>query len=429
VWERDAQSGDYTFITDRVVDILGYSINAWIGRSDFWTFILHPADREEAVAAAAAATAAGQDWEQTYRAVGADGRTVWLHDLVHVVRDDTGAAATVLGVSIDVTTQKRQDEAMALLAEFGSREDADQVLAERLDALVRAATPLLGELSAVVLVGPDNLLRPFVAAAPEHPDAVTTLLGFAPLPLPPSLADRLATGRAVVLPGAGGEILSEVVADEDELKARLAVGARDWLVVPLMAAGRLLGMLAFTCFTRPRAYDRLDMTLAEEFGHRIALVIRTDEAAGRERHLRDVSAALASADTPAAVGRVLRTGLAHAFGASGLTIQAVGPDTHLLRLVTAAGYPAEVTQRLRVVRLSDRSPIAECARTGEPVWPRDAGGGPARPDEQVDGGDAVVARAAVALPLRTGGRLVGVVADGLRPGGPPARTSATASPR
>jgi PAS domain S-box-containing protein len=131
VWERDVQSGDYTFITDRVVDILGYSINAWIGRSDFWTLILHPADREEAVAAAAAATAAGQDWEQTYRAVGADGRTVWLHDLVHVVRDDT-AAASVLGVSIDVTMQKRQDEAMALLAEFGARQGADQPLAERL---------------------------------------------------------------------------------------------------------------------------------------------------------------------------------------------------------------------------------------------------------------------------------------------------------
>jgi two-component sensor histidine kinase len=55
------------------------------------------------------------DYEFEYRMVGADGRTVWLQDIVHVLREDD-VPRRLRGFMIDITARKRAEEARQLLS-------------------------------------------------------------------------------------------------------------------------------------------------------------------------------------------------------------------------------------------------------------------------------------------------------------------------
>ena len=112
-WEADARTWRFTYVGPQAVDILGYPVEDWY-RPDFWIAHIHPDDREWAVEYCRQQSATAVDYEFEYRMVAADGRPVWFHDLVHVVRNDAGPL-TLRGFMIDVTARKRAEEARQLL--------------------------------------------------------------------------------------------------------------------------------------------------------------------------------------------------------------------------------------------------------------------------------------------------------------------------
>jgi PAS domain S-box-containing protein len=77
---------------------------------------IHPEDREHSVAYCQKYTAQGLDHEFEYRAVAADGRIVWLQDIVHVVQDAEGRVRQLRGVMVDITAHKQAAEELAGLA-------------------------------------------------------------------------------------------------------------------------------------------------------------------------------------------------------------------------------------------------------------------------------------------------------------------------
>jgi PAS domain S-box-containing protein len=112
VWERDARTWRFLFVSDRAQSILGYPAARWIDEPDFWQdVLLHPDDRDWAVGFCSAATAELRDHEFLYRARTADGRTVWLKDVVRVVPGEDGGAALLRGVMVDVSREVESDRA------------------------------------------------------------------------------------------------------------------------------------------------------------------------------------------------------------------------------------------------------------------------------------------------------------------------------
>jgi PAS domain S-box-containing protein len=110
VWEMDARTWRFTFVSDRAEHLLGYPVRRWLDEEGFWQdVLLHPDDRGWAVDFCVTATNESRDHEFLYRARAADGRTVWLKDLVRVVRDQAGAARLLRGVMVDVTREKEAD--------------------------------------------------------------------------------------------------------------------------------------------------------------------------------------------------------------------------------------------------------------------------------------------------------------------------------
>ena len=108
VWEADPQTFRFLFVSAQAQRVLGYPAERWLSEPTFWKDHIHPDDREWAVNFCATATAEMRDHEFEYRMLAADGRTVWLRDLVTVVAE--GDRATRLrGVMLDITERKRAE--------------------------------------------------------------------------------------------------------------------------------------------------------------------------------------------------------------------------------------------------------------------------------------------------------------------------------
>ncbi|TKB76802.1 MAG: PAS domain S-box protein, partial [Nitrospira sp.] len=111
VWEADAQSFHMTFVNRYAERVLGYPRTQWLSDPTFWRDHLHPDDRDQAVSYCLSSTAALQDHQVEYRMIAADGRTVWLRDLVTVVVQGDRAVA-LRGVMFDITERKQAEDAL-----------------------------------------------------------------------------------------------------------------------------------------------------------------------------------------------------------------------------------------------------------------------------------------------------------------------------
>ncbi len=111
VWEADAATFRFTFVSAQAERLLGYPVNAWIDDPGFWAAHIHPVDRDASVRYCVECTREGRDHQFDYRMLAADGRVVWLQDrvTVHVV---DGRPVTLRGVMVDITERKRAEAAL-----------------------------------------------------------------------------------------------------------------------------------------------------------------------------------------------------------------------------------------------------------------------------------------------------------------------------
>lgn len=115
VWEADARTFDFTFISRQAERLLGYPIADWL-RPGFWVDNLHPDDREWAPAYCLSCTERMMPHDFEYRFMAQDGRTVWLHDIVTVV-EENGAPRWLRGIMVDITHRKQVEQQLREMAE------------------------------------------------------------------------------------------------------------------------------------------------------------------------------------------------------------------------------------------------------------------------------------------------------------------------
>ena len=107
VWEGDASTFQCSYVGQAAEQLLGYPCHRWTDEPSFWVeTVVHEEDRSEAIAHYALATGQCKDHDFVYRAVTADGRVVWLHDVVKVIVGDTGIAQRLRGVLLDVSSSR-----------------------------------------------------------------------------------------------------------------------------------------------------------------------------------------------------------------------------------------------------------------------------------------------------------------------------------
>ena len=109
IWEGDPVSFRFHFVSEQAERITGHPVEAWLA-PNFWIEHLHPSDRDWAIEFCKKATEVGEPHAFEYRMLAADGRVVWLRDVVSVDMED-GRPIRSRGIMVDVTERRLAEEA------------------------------------------------------------------------------------------------------------------------------------------------------------------------------------------------------------------------------------------------------------------------------------------------------------------------------
>lgn len=148
VWEADAETFRFTYVSRHAEKLLGYPAEEWIKDPTFWSQHIHPDDRDEAVRFCLEQTRLKKKHQFEYRMLAADGSTVWVADFVTFVED---SPSQLRGVMVDITERKKAeqelvDERMLLRILIDNLPDYIYVKDENLKHVInnRANVALLG---------------------------------------------------------------------------------------------------------------------------------------------------------------------------------------------------------------------------------------------------------------------------------------------
>ena len=109
-WELDYSTWQFTYVSPQAEDVLGYPLADWYAK-DFWPRHVHPDDLDEAVNFCVTLSEQQKDHDLEYRMIAADGRTVWIRDIV-TVHSDARGPNLLGGYMIDITAQMESELAL-----------------------------------------------------------------------------------------------------------------------------------------------------------------------------------------------------------------------------------------------------------------------------------------------------------------------------
>jgi diguanylate cyclase (GGDEF)-like protein/PAS domain S-box-containing protein len=107
VWEV-IYGQQIVFMSDRSLELLGYDAKIWLEDAKFWDRHVHPDDLERASNAVRVGVQTGGSYQSDYRFLTADGRYLWMRDVVTVTRMANGETR-LRGVMLDITEAKNNE--------------------------------------------------------------------------------------------------------------------------------------------------------------------------------------------------------------------------------------------------------------------------------------------------------------------------------
>ncbi|MFE3866497.1 PAS domain S-box protein [Flavobacterium sp. LS2P90] len=105
VWECQIKGLVFSFISQKVEKILGYTPEEWLASDTFWIDHIYENDKQWTLDFCASKTEQNLNHDFEYRMIAKDGSIVWLRDIVNVVFEN-GKAVSLRGIMIDITKTK-----------------------------------------------------------------------------------------------------------------------------------------------------------------------------------------------------------------------------------------------------------------------------------------------------------------------------------
>ncbi len=205
-----------------------------------------------------------------------DGRRIPILMQASPLFDDNGQPRGALGAIIDVGERVRIQREQRFIA------DASRVLASSLDhdttlgALAELSVPMLGDYCVVDVLREDGTVRRVAGATsdPDKAEIVRALLQYPPSLRVESTAMRvIRSGDRSVCEEVTDEQLQAAAQNEDHERLLRALGVRSFVMAPLRARGRTLGLLTVGMFSTVRTLSPRDLPLISDVASRAALAL------------------------------------------------------------------------------------------------------------------------------------------------------------
>jgi signal transduction histidine kinase/ActR/RegA family two-component response regulator len=192
------------------------------------------------------------------------------------VLDADGRPCGGIAVAVDVTDRRRIEHEQRFLAEASRILSASLECELRLVDLAQLSVPILGDYCAIDVLGDDGAFRrvTLVAADPAKRDVAEALRRFPPSLLVDSpAAAAIRSGEPVVVNACPADVVSRAAQSGQHLALLRQFDARTFVMAPLRARGRTLGLLTVGRFDERRTYDEHDVALAADLSVRAALAL------------------------------------------------------------------------------------------------------------------------------------------------------------
>ena len=278
VWEAwgspDVNAQRIDFVSKGVEHLLGYTVQEWLATPNFWLTIVHPDDRDKAAANAAEHFARGGIGTNEFRWMTKDKRAIWVQATSVVISDANGRPVGMRGVTIDINARKRAEDAVRFLSK------TSEVLASSLDYEVtlkeaaQLATSRFADMCVIDVIGSGPIAdQMFIAHRDPAKQAIAEKLREAsPRRNPMSVANEVIRTGQPALGAVDEKLLDRTNLDESLRVVVRELETKSYMVVPIDARGRILGVLSLNSSERD-FYGKGDVDLAVLFAKRLAIAI------------------------------------------------------------------------------------------------------------------------------------------------------------
>jgi PAS domain S-box-containing protein len=204
-------------------------------------------------------------------------------------RDAQDHIVGVIGVSRDVSEQRRQSDQDRFLAEAGDLLAGSLDYETRLANIARLAVPRMADWCTVHVLTEDETIEQL---ALEHKDPSKVHWAHElQRRFPPKyeegrgLANVLRTGKTEWMRDIPEELLRRAGVNAEHNKIIRELGFKSYMVVPLVARGRILGAITFALAESDRHYSESDVAVAEGLAGRAAIYMDNTRLYRELQHL------------------------------------------------------------------------------------------------------------------------------------------------
>jgi PAS domain S-box-containing protein len=160
IWELDPRARRFTYVSGRAETLLGYPLRAWLAEPDFLRRILHPDDRDRALALCREVEQRPAAREVEYRLIAANGRVIWMRDHITGVAGPDGRARLLQGIMVEIAGRAAATNGAApsldTLADAAARTAAAESAVALREALFQSCRELLPHATLHVDFGDDE---------------------------------------------------------------------------------------------------------------------------------------------------------------------------------------------------------------------------------------------------------------------------------
>jgi PAS domain S-box-containing protein len=274
-WMSDLAKSEILYVSPAYGEVWGRTTASLYNNPLSFIAAIHPEDRSH-VLASIDRQAQGHETEEVYRVIRPDGSIRWVRDHAFPVKDETGKIYRLTGIAEDITARKQIEDGQRFLAE------ASTLLASSLDyetmmaSLARLPVPPDADFCVIEILEQDGQVRRVVTAHKNSAkdDLVKKLLANPPdLKAEEGITKVLRAAKPEIVNLAEGGSPNAGALDPGQSSIIHDLGASSYMILPILARGRMLGAMTFFITESNHQYGPDDIAFAENLVQRIGMAI------------------------------------------------------------------------------------------------------------------------------------------------------------